>query len=105
MKLTTNNLSAIVLGLALLLVCRQSQSADINKGQQLYAVNCAICHGQTGRSVMPGAPNFDSGDSLLRPDTTLLASLRSGKNAMPAFQGILTDQEIMDVIAYLRTMH
>lgn len=80
-------------------------AADTFKGQKLYAANCAICHGQNGRSVMPGAPNFDRGERVLQPDFTLLASIRSGKNAMPAFQGILSDRDIMDVIAYLRTLH
>jgi cytochrome c6 len=105
MKLTTNILSTSLAGLILLLACSASQGADTNKGRQLYATNCAICHGQTGRAVMPGAPSFDRGDGLLRPDFTLLASIRSGKNAMPAFQGILADRDIMDVIAYLRTLH
>lgn len=80
-------------------------AADTFKGQKLYAANCAICHGSAGRSVMPGAPNFDRGERVLQPDFALLASIRSGKNAMPAFQGILSDRDIMDVIAYLRTLH
>lgn len=82
-----------------------SNAADTNKGQQLFAANCAICHGQSGRSVMPGAPNFDRGEGLMRPDFTLLASIRAGKNAMPAYQGLLTDRDILDVIAFLRTLH
>lgn len=80
-------------------------AADTFKGQKLYAANCAICHGHGGRSVMPGAPNFDRGERVLQPDFTLLASIRSGKNAMPAFQGILSDRDIMDIIAYVRTLH
>lgn len=82
-----------------------SNAADTNKGQQLFAANCAICHGQSGRSVMPGAPNFDRGEGLMRPDFTLLASIRAGKNAMPAYQGLLADRDILDVIAFLRTLH
>lgn len=105
MKLIKNISSTALAGLTLLLACAASHGADTNKGRQLYAANCAICHGQSGRSVMPGAPSFDRGDGLLRPDFTLLASIRSGKNAMPAFQGILADRDIMDVIAYLRTLH
>lgn len=105
MRLSTNILSTTLAGLTLLFACGVSQGADTNKGRQLYATNCAICHGPTGRSVMPGAPNFDRGEGLLRPDFTLLASIRSGKNAMPAFQGILPDRDILDVIAFLRTMH
>ena len=105
MKLTKNLVSTALAGLTLLLACGAAQGADTNKGRQLFAANCAICHGQTGRSVMPGAPNFDRGEGLLRPDFTLLAAIRSGKNAMPAFQGILPDRDILDVIAYLRTLH
>lgn len=92
-------------GLALLLACASSQAADVNKGRQLFAAHCVVCHGQTGRSVMPGAPNFDRGEGLLRSDFTLLAAIRAGKNAMPAFQGLLADRDILDVIAYLRTLH
>ena len=104
MKSTTNILSMALAGLTLLLACGQLQAADTSKGRQLYAANCAICHGATGISVMPGAPSFNRGDVLLRPDFTLLASIRKGKNAMPAFQGILPDRDIVDVIAYMRTM-
>lgn len=105
MKIITNILKTTLAGGVLLLACGASQGADTNKGRQLYAANCAICHGQTGRSTMLGAPSFDRGNGLLRPDLTLLAAIRSGKNAMPAFQGILADRDIMDVIAYLRTLH
>ena len=104
MKSTTSIFSWTLAGLTLLLACGQLQAADPGKGRQLYATNCAICHGATGISVMPGAPSFNRGDVLLRPDFTLLASIRQGKNAMPAFQGILSDRDIVDVIAYMRTM-
>ena len=104
MKQRANILNATLLGLALLTTCAPSLSADTSKGQQLYSANCAMCHGQTGRSVLPNAPNFDRGEGLLRPDFALLAAIRAGKNAMPAFQGILADREIMDVIAFLRTL-
>ncbi len=92
-------------GLALLLASSWSHGADIGKGQQLFATHCAMCHGQGGRSLMPGAPNFDRGEGLLRPDFSLLAAIRTGRNAMPAYQGILADRDILDVIAYLRTLH
>lgn len=98
-------LVAVMSGFILLITSGTSNAADTNKGQQLFAANCAICHGQSGRSVMPGAPNFDRGEGLMRPDFTLLASIRAGKNAMPAYQGLLADRDILDVIAFLRTLH
>ena len=96
---------ASVVGFAMLAVSGGLHAADSFKGKQLYTANCAICHGATGRSVIPGAPNLDRGDGMMRPDFTLLTAIRSGKNAMPAFQGIMTDRDIMDVIAYMRTLH
>lgn len=105
MRFVARILSTGAVSFALLLASGVSYGADPNRGRQLFATNCAICHGQTGKSVMPGAPNFDRGEGMLRPDFTLLAAIRSGKNAMPAFQGILPDRDILDVIAYLRTLH
>lgn len=104
-SLTRSIGSTALAGLTLLLAGTPAQAADTNKGRQLFTTHCAVCHGASGRSVMPGAPNFDRGEGLLRPDFTLLASIRAGKNAMPAFQGMLMDRDIMDVIAYLRTLH
>lgn len=79
-------------------------AADVFKGQQLYGMYCAACHGPAGISIMPGSPNFARQEALLQPDLALLNAIRTGKNAMPAFQGILRDTEILDVIAYVRTL-
>ncbi len=81
-----------------------ADAADINKGALIYSVHCANCHGGSGAPVMPGSPNFQRGEKLLQADFALLASIRRGKNAMPAYMGLLRDQEIMDVVAYLRTL-
>lgn len=98
-------LRLIQLALPMLLACGAAQAADTQKGRQLYVTYCATCHGENGRSTMAGAPNFDRGEGMLRSDASLLASIRAGKNACPAFQGLLKDREILDVIAYLRTLH
>ena len=80
-------------------------ASDMFKGRKLYNTHCALCHGMGGQATMPGAPNFVRQEGILKPDFTLLATIRAGRNAMPAFQGILTDRDIMDVIAYIRTMN
>ncbi len=80
-------------------------ASDMFKGKKLYNSHCALCHGMGGQPTMPGAPNFLRQEGILKPDFTLLATIRAGRNAMPAYQGILTDRDIMDVIAYIRTMN
>lgn len=81
-----------------------SYAADSANGGKLYAKHCVTCHGADGVNVMPDAPNFSQSERLLRPDVFILAAIREGKNAMPSFQGLLKDQEILDVISYLRVL-
>lgn len=77
---------------------------DSVKGQTLYLIHCSGCHGEKGVSINPEAPNFANGEQLSQPDSTLMEVIRSGSNAMPAFMGILQDNEILDVISYARTL-
>ena len=96
--------AGIVAAALLALAGGNALAADIAKGATLYATHCAACHGANGTPVLAGAPNFRRLDSLMRPDMQLLASIRSGKGAMPGFLGVLRDREILDVVAYLRTL-
>lgn len=95
---------AALAGLMTIIVLAPARAADVIKGSQVYARHCAACHGPNGISVMPGAPHLARGERLMQSDLTLLAALKSGKNAMPAYLGILSDREILDVIAYSRTL-
>ncbi|HZN46225.1 MAG TPA: cytochrome c [Ramlibacter sp.] len=96
--------TGMVLGAFLALAACSAGAADIAKGGTLYATHCAACHGANGNPVMPGAPNFRRLETLMRPDMQLLTSIRNGKGAMPAFFGVMRDREILDVVAYLRTL-
>lgn len=53
---------------------------------------------------MPGASDFTRPETLMKPDNMLANIIRGGRNAMPAYQGLLKDRDILDVIAYLRTL-
>lgn len=79
-------------------------AADVLRGSELYARHCASCHGNAGRPVMPGAPDFTQLQGLMKPDPVLLGTIRGGKGAMPAYQGQLRDREILDIVAHLRTL-
>ena len=89
----------------LALASASALAADVNKGRKLYASHCAGCHGSDGVPAMPGAPNFKRAEGMLRPDVQLLNGIKAGKGAMPGFFGILKEQEILDVIAYMRTLN
>jgi cytochrome c6 len=79
-------------------------AADIVKGAELYRQHCASCHGNQGRPVMVGATDFSQPTALLKPDMNLLQSIRAGRGAMPAYQGLLRDRDLLDIVAHLRTL-
>jgi len=82
-----------------------SYAADTVKGSEIYGTYCASCHGSAGSSIMPNVPSFDQGEGLFQSDLALLNSIADGKNGMPSYLGILSDSDILDVIAYLRTLN
>lgn len=89
---------------AALLAPFHAGAADVTNGARIYAIHCIGCHGVQGQSPLPNVPNFTVGAGLMQPDIALLQSIRTGKAVMPGYLGILRDQEILDVIAYIRTL-
>lgn len=79
-------------------------AADPQKGGKLYTKNCQSCHGANGTAQMPGVPDFRRGEGLFRSDDDLLQFIRNGSGMMPAYRGLLSDRDILDVISYLRTL-
>jgi cbb3-type cytochrome c oxidase subunit III len=82
---------------------------DASNGLSLFLRNCAGCHGMNGRGGMApeiGNPVFQQA----APDEFIIRTIRNGRvgTAMPAFQRpdapALGDQDIADVLAYLRTL-
>ena len=96
----------LVISLVLLLGYSGSAfAADPTKGGKLYSKHCTNCHGSSGSAQLPGTPDFSRGEKLLQPDTALMEKIKEGIGMMPAYQGRLTDEEILDVISFLRTLH
>ena len=75
-------------------------------GKATYQTHCQRCHGEDGRGQGGTAADFRQGGAqwLYRSDPELLTTLRNGMGVMPAYQGLLTDDELLNAITYLRTM-
>ncbi|MGA3373875.1 MAG: cytochrome c [Terracidiphilus sp.] len=78
-------------------------------GADTYKAKCAMCHGADGLAATPMGKTMKI-LSLKDPamvkasDAQFIASTKNGKNRMPAYSGKLTDAQIKDVIAYIRTL-
>jgi len=84
-------------------------------GAKLYKRYCSGCHGADGRggahTFMPHIQNLTRKDYIeFIPDGFLYTVIAEGGAAagksgyMPAWQGTLSEQDIKDVIAFIRTL-
>ena len=96
--------AAVAAFAALAFASTDGHAADIARGGQTYAMHCAMCHGPAGQGIQPGAPKFNRGERMMQSDLAILNSVRMGRGAMPGFMGIVRDRDILDVIAYIRTL-
>ncbi len=73
-------------------------------GQRLFASNCSICHGSDAGGNK-GFPNLKDNDWLYggTPDRIVETITKGRKGSMPAWKGILTEQQIDDVAAWVST--
>ncbi|MBL8861078.1 MAG: c-type cytochrome [Planctomycetes bacterium] len=96
-----------------------ADAAYADRGADLYAAHCGVCHGEDGRGDGPAAPHlfpparrFDLGRFRLvstengaPTDADLIATLRRGVpgSAMPAW-GWLADEELALLAAHVRVL-
>ncbi|NGM88494.1 cytochrome c [Parapusillimonas sp. SGNA-6] len=97
----------------------------VMQGRGIYASHCAACHGEAlqgqpnwrdrlpnGR--LPAPPHDKTGHTWHHPDTMLIDMIKNGlvpgktappnyESDMPAYGTILTDDEIVAVIAYIKS--
>lgn len=93
-------------------------------GQQVYAANCASCHGASLQgqadwrkrrpdSRLPAPPHDATGHTWHHDDATLFTVTKYGlaaiagagyRSDMPAYEATLSDHQIQAVLAYIRSM-
>ena len=92
-------------------------------GGQVYAAECAACHGVAlegqpdWRSpgpdgLLPAPPHEETGHTWHHPDAVLFALTKAGpaayvgdgyESAMPAYEGVLSDADIVAVLSYSKS--
>lgn len=70
-------------------------------GQQVFARNCAVCHGQQGQGGV--GPNFAGNSALARNDFVIPMILDGfPEHGMPSWRNRLSDEQIAAVATFIR---
>lgn len=85
---------------------------SIARGRQIFAQDCAVCHGPEGRgdgvaaAALPQRPEDLSklAPPPVFPDGVVAYRIRNGVNMMPAFKSALGENEIWDLLNFIRSL-
>ena len=78
-------------------------------GEATYKAKCAMCHGADGLADTPTGkalkvPSVKSPEFQALSESEMFASTKNGKGKMPAYKDKLSDSQIHEVVAYMRTL-
>jgi cytochrome c oxidase cbb3-type subunit 3 len=90
--------------------CEGRDPTPVGRGARIFQRTCSGCHGADGKGSWRAGLMTRPRD-LTKPEfqaqmtnDQLRHSIRVGKGQMPAFGGLMGDEEISDVIAFVRTL-
>lgn len=90
----------------------QASEESVSVGADLYAENCAVCHGENGEGDGPAAASLDPAPSDLHEDHVqeltdgglyYIISHGRPETAMPAWEDTLSEDERWHIVNFLRT--
>lgn len=98
-------MKVIITVVAFSLVVAMAGTAMAQDGAALYKTKCQMCHGPDGKGsavgLKMGAKPFSETKAS---EKEFIEITENGKNKMPAFKGKLTDEQIKQVVEYVRTL-
>ncbi len=102
-------LSGIVVLAVLCLAAAGMRAQDVASGEKVYKAKCASCHGPDGKGETAAgkatkARDLCSAEVKSEADAAWTEIIVKGKNKMPAYDKKITDAEVKDVIAYMRSL-
>jgi mono/diheme cytochrome c family protein len=84
--------------------------ASTKAGLALYTKNCASCHGKAGlgdgvkaRALKTFPGDFSKADFQGQTDGDHFYKTKTGRGEMPKYEGKLADNDIWNVVNYMRT--
>ena len=93
----------------------EADQESIQRGQQLYTTYCTVCHGETGlgdglagETLSPPPSPIGLSSQMIGEDYWFWRVSEGGipfETSMPAWKDILAEQDIWDLLNYVRTLN
>jgi cytochrome c6 len=85
------------------------EAGKSSSGASIFKSKCALCHGADGSGATPlgkqlQAANLRSKDVQKRSDADMYRIIHDGQANMPAFADQLSNEEISQLIRYIRAL-
>jgi len=77
-------------------------TGDETRGEELYKASCVVCHGPHGTGGIGPAL---AGNPVLSNEQAFWKTVYDGRHVMPPLKGTLTEQQMADIRAWLKTLH
>jgi len=109
----TLGIIAILATIALIGITPITGVAQAAEGKDVFKAKCQMCHGAAGAGnetiakafgLKPERLDLTKKSLQARSDTELIATVKSGKGNMPAFNDKLGDTDIKAVIQFIRSL-
>ena len=76
-------------------------TGESTRGEELYNASCVVCHGQ--RATGGIGPRL-AGNPVLSNEQTFWKTVSDGRHVMPPLKGTVTEQQMADIQAWLKTL-
>lgn len=102
-------ISSCICALWLMLSCERDQT-PLGRGGRIFQRTCSTCHGPDGRGlqrlglIKPPRDLTQAEFHAGVTDEQLREVIRYGKGQMPAFGGLMADEDISSVITFIRSL-
>lgn len=96
--------AAMVLSFSIPMQIRAQEHSD-----ELFKTKCTVCHGANGDGNTAAGKGLKmrdlrSGEVQKRADSQLTTILHCGKGKMPGYEGKLSDEQIAQLVSYVRSL-
>jgi mono/diheme cytochrome c family protein len=89
----------------------KTDAAAVSRGKDLFQQKCLICHNDTSdaKKIGPGLKGLNKRGTFTVnnnkvTDENLKTWIENGDSLMPPFKDVIDDNQIKDVIAYVKTL-